>query len=201
VNAYCHILYLHLHSPLVISDERCPLACQECIALCSVICGWSLFQELVFACSPRLHGTFRDYRLNIRQLLPVQNETILAYFQRIQDLSHKITLARDTSGMLRELLHIFLQALCANGDSGVNRTTLSSYIRIIKRLHRDPQHITVALPFTFYDIQVELRGVGIVDFRALHALAASPDIVAAAQQRPIRSQYAGGDQSLSHGGQ
>jgi hypothetical protein len=118
VDAYGHILYLHLQSPLVISDERCPLAYQEFIALCSVTCGWSLFKELVFACSPHLRGTFRDYRLNIWQMLPVHNETILAYFQRTPDLSRKVTLARDASGMLHELLHHFLQALCANGDIG-----------------------------------------------------------------------------------
>jgi hypothetical protein len=65
-------------------------------------------------------------------MLPVHNETILAYFQRTQDLSREITLARDASGMLHELLHHFLQSLCANGDSGFTRTTLSYFDRTIK---------------------------------------------------------------------
>jgi hypothetical protein len=196
VDAYGHILYLHLQSPSVISAERCPLAYQECIALRSVTCDWSLFQELIFVCSPHLRGTFRDYRLNIQQILPVHNETILVYFQRTQDLSREITLARDASGMLHELLHHFLQALCANGESGFTRTTLSSFDRTIKRLRRDPQHITVALSFTFYDIQVELRDVGIITFRSPNTLAVVPDLVAAAQLRPHKSPYARGDPSI-----
>jgi hypothetical protein len=196
VDAYGHILYLHLQSPLVISAERCPLAYQEFNALHSVTCGWSLFQELVFARSPHLRGTFHDYQLNIRQMLPVHNETILAYFQRTQDISREITLARDASDMLHELLHHFLQALCENGDSGFTRTTLSSFDHTIKRLRRDPQHINVALPFTFYDIQVELRDAGIINFRAPNALAVAPGLVAAAQLRPHKSPYARGDPSI-----
>jgi hypothetical protein len=129
-------------------------------------------------------------------MLPVHNETILAYFQRTQDLSREITLSRDASGMLHELLHHFLQALYANGDSGFTRTTLSSFDRTIKRLRRDPQHITVALPFTFYDIQVELRDAGIITFHAPNALAVVPGIVAAAQLRPHKSPYARGDPSV-----
>jgi hypothetical protein len=131
-------------------------------------------------------------------MLPVHNETILAYFQRTQDLSREITLTRDASGMLHELLHHFLQALCANGDSGFTRTTLSSFDRTINRLRRDPQHITVALPFTFYDIQVELRDAGIITFRAPNALAVAPGLVAAAQLRPHKSPYARGDPSIIH---
>jgi hypothetical protein len=110
-------------------------------------------------------------------MLPVHNETILAYSQRTQDLSREITLTRDASGMLHELLHHFLQALCGNGDSGFTRTTLSSFDRTIKRLRRDPQHIAVALPFTFYDIQVELRDARIITFRAPNALAVAPGLV------------------------
>jgi hypothetical protein len=131
-------------------------------------------------------------------MLPVHNETILAYFQRTQDLSREITLARDTSGMLHELLHHFLQALCANRDSGFTRTTPSSFDRTIKRILRDPQHITVALPFTFYDIQVELHDAGIITFCAPNALAVAPGLVAVAQLCPHKSPYARGDPSIIH---
>jgi hypothetical protein len=114
-------------------------------------------------------------------MIPVHDETILAYFQRTQDLSREITLARDASGMLHELLHHFLQALCAHGDSGFTRTTILSFDPTIKRLCLYPQHITFALPFTFYEIQVELRDAGIITSRAPNALAVAPGLVAAAQ--------------------
>jgi hypothetical protein len=98
--------------------------------------------------------------------------------------------------LLAQLLHHFLQALCANGDGGFTRTTLSSSDRTIKRLHRDPQHITVALPFTFYEIQVELRDAGTITLRAPNALAVAPCLIAAAQLRPHKSPYARGDPSI-----
>jgi hypothetical protein len=98
--------------------------------------------------------------------------------------------------MLHELLNHFFQDLCANGDSGFTRTTLSCFDCTIKRLRRDPQHIPVALPFKLYDIEVELRDASIITFRASNALAVAPGLVAAAQLCPHKSPYARGDPSI-----
>jgi hypothetical protein len=182
VDACGQMLFIYLTTPYVISSERAPLAYHELVALRSESCGWSLFQAFVCAYSPHLGGSFRDYRLQIHSLLPIQHETILDFYKRPQDLAQEISLSRDASGIAHDLLHHYVVTLRANGDSGFTRTILTHYLRQIKQVRRNPQHIHAPIPFTFYDLQVELRDAGVTSFVTPHHDTLA--IIAAIQQGP-----------------
>jgi hypothetical protein len=49
-----------------------------------VKCGWTLFQEFVWACSPHMNGPFRDYCHNIHLCLPTAGELIAIFFIQVQ---------------------------------------------------------------------------------------------------------------------
>jgi hypothetical protein len=110
-NMYGQMLYRHLHSATIIDFSLCPNAYHELAALDSIKCGGQLLQEWVWSCSPHMNGLFRDFRHEIRQVLPVANELSFLFYHRTQDLAREIVLSLDATGMQHGLLHHFIQAL------------------------------------------------------------------------------------------
>jgi hypothetical protein len=129
-----------------------PDAFHALTALQHVTCGWTLFKELVWTCSPHMNGSFKDYRQNIRARLPVSSESTALYFQRIQDLSREIDLSHNVSGMQHELLYHCFHILSQNGDSGLTHTVLLSRVLSIKQARRSPSHPLTPLPFTYHEV-------------------------------------------------
>jgi hypothetical protein len=83
-NAFGLILHCIMWSRAPITFTHSPSAYHDLTALIHVTCGWTLFQELVWACSPHKNGSFRDIRSNIRICLPKVQELIASFFLRIQ---------------------------------------------------------------------------------------------------------------------
>jgi hypothetical protein len=199
-NAFGLVLHRFMWSRAPITFSRSPSAYHELTALRHVTCGWTLFQELIWACSPHMNGSFRDYRSDIRLCLPQAQELIASFFLRIQELSHEIELSRDCSGMQHELLHHFVQILGKNTDAGLTRGVILPCILQIKQLRRLPTHPTAPLPFTYHDVMLLLRDAEITHYVAsrnassfvnpvLEGTGMHDPVAAAAQLRPSKSPY------------
>jgi hypothetical protein len=60
-NAYGQVLHRYLQTDVAFAKDLNPTASHELTALDSIHCGWQLFQEWVWACSPHMNGVFRDF--------------------------------------------------------------------------------------------------------------------------------------------
>jgi hypothetical protein len=133
-NTFGLVMHRFLCSGTPIKFGNSPASYHELTAFHHLDCGWTLLQELTWACSPHMNRPFRDYQLNIRLCLPNAHELISLFFLRIQELSHDITLSRDCSGMQHELLHHFVTVLGKNMDTGLTRAVLLPLILKIKQI-------------------------------------------------------------------
>jgi hypothetical protein len=73
--------------------------------------------------------------------------------------------------MNHALLRHFIQAMCSNADNGFIHTLLTHSLHNIKQVCHQPNHIQEALPFSLYDIQVELSEAGILSFLSSSTIA------------------------------
>jgi hypothetical protein len=173
VNAFGLVLSRFMWSRAPITFSRSPSAYRELTALHHITCGWTLFQELIWACSPRMNGSFRDYHCDIRVCLPKAQELIASFFLRIQKLAHEIVFSCDFSGMQHELLHHFVQVLGKNMDDALTRGVILQCILQIKQLRRLPTHTPAPLPFTYHEVVILLRDGEITHYLAGRSLSSS----------------------------
>jgi hypothetical protein len=136
----------------MLSLARIPDAFHALTALRHVTCGCTLFQELVWTCSPHMNGLFMEYKQHSHACLPVSGELIAVYYQRVQYLSREIELSRDVSGMQHELLRHVVNILSQNGDSGLTCMLLLSRILAIKQAHRTPSSTSILSPFSYHEV-------------------------------------------------
>jgi hypothetical protein len=69
-NAFGLVLHRYLWSGIPVTFGPSPTVYHELAPFRQIKCGWTLLQEFVWACSPHMNGSFRDYRLDIRACIP-----------------------------------------------------------------------------------------------------------------------------------
>jgi hypothetical protein len=151
-NAFGKVLHRFIWNGTKITFDKSPDAFHALTSLRHISCGWTLFQELLWARSPHTNGPFRDFLSNTVSCLPISGELIAIYVQRVQYISQKIYICQDKSGMQHELLHHFVYILSQNDASGLTRSVLLPHLLIIKQACRSPSHPAIPLPFTYHEV-------------------------------------------------
>jgi hypothetical protein len=133
-NAFGLVLHPFLWNGIPITFANSPKAYHELTAPCHITCVWTLFQELLWSCTPHMNGQFRDYRRAIHLCVSVSGVLIEFYFLRIQELSHEVLLSHAVLGIQHELLHHFVKTLSQNTNAGSTRSVLMLGLLILTQL-------------------------------------------------------------------
>jgi hypothetical protein len=75
-----------------------------------------------------MNGPFRDFRLQISEVLPLADKHMFTVYHRSQYMAHENAHSFESTGMEYDLVHHFVQALCHNVDFGFTRNRLQSFL-------------------------------------------------------------------------
>lgn len=105
--------------------------------------------------SPQLAGDYHDYRNDIDTLVIIPGEHLSKFYQRVIQLSNKITLSNIQNGNAALLAYRFISLLRSTKCTTIIGL-INPYWKTITKHRRDPSHLTAPLPWKFKDVYDDL---------------------------------------------
>jgi hypothetical protein len=105
--------------------------------------------------SPQLAGDYHDYRNDIDTLVIIPGEHLSKFYQRVIQLSNKITLSNIQNGNAALLAYRFISLLRSTKCTTIIGL-INPYWKTITKHCRDPSHLTAPLPWKFKDVYDDL---------------------------------------------
>lgn len=148
-------LRIFLNSGTTIVEPSSPKTYLQLLSLCDTRDGFVLLRTLIFSLSPQLAGDYHDYRNDIDTLVIIPGEHLSKFYQRVIQLSNKITLSNIQNGNAALLAYRFISLLRSTKCTTIIGL-INPYWKTITKHRRDPSHLTAPLPWKFKDVYDDL---------------------------------------------